>query len=215
MGFCKLLRRNELQVSTIDEQLQELKDLTQTATNVELAKVLGTTRSTIQTWRHREKIPEKIFIKAKRLAQHGVMTPPMGYMNLDLYEVEVSAGHGALVVSEEKSSAIVFSETFINNDIGANPNNIFLMPVKGDSMYPTLKSGCLVMVNRVDQFTGDGIYVFRFDGQLMVKRLQFSKHGLNVVSDNENYRPWELSKEEVMSNDFQIIGEVVWSGQRM
>ena len=202
-------------MSAIDEQLQELKDLTQTSTNVELAKVLGTTRSTIQTWRHREKIPEKIFVKAKRLAQNGIATPPTGYVNLDLYEVEVSAGHGTLVVSEEKSSAIVFSEAFINNDIGANPNNVFLMPVKGDSMYPTLKNGCLVMVNRTDMFTGDGIYVFRFDGQLMVKRLQFSKYGLSVVSDNANYQPWELTKDEITSNDFQIVGEVVWSGQRM
>lgn len=127
----------------------------------------------------------------------------------------MSAGHGALVVSEEKSSDIVFSEAFIHNDIGVNPINVFLMPVKGDSMYPTLKNGALVMVNRVEQFTGDGVYVFRFDGQLMVKRLQFSKHGLTVVSDNSTYKEWELSKTEISGNDFEIIGEVVWSGQRM
>lgn len=82
-------------------------------------------------------------------------------------------------------------------------------------MEPTLKNGCLVMVNKVDQFTGDGVYVFRFDGQLMVKRLQFTKHGLVVVSDNPTYEPWELSKEEICSNDFEVIGEVVWMGQRM
>ncbi|EGR2568025.1 TPA: transcriptional regulator [Vibrio parahaemolyticus] len=202
-------------MKTIDEQITELKALTNTAKNVDLAKVLGVSPKTIQSWKTREKIPEDIFIKARQISQNGVIAPPRGYVSLDLYEVEVSAGHGALVVSEEKSSAIVFSEAFINNDIGVNPNNVFLMPVKGDSMYPTLKNGCLVMVNRVDMFSGDGIYVFRFDGQLMVKRLQFSKYGLSVVSDNETYKPWELTKDEVASNDFQIIGEVVWSGQRM
>ncbi|MDO6708127.1 S24 family peptidase [Photobacterium sp. 1_MG-2023] len=202
-------------MKTIDEQLQELKELTQTSTNVDLARALGTTKSTIQTWRYREKIPEKIFIRARQISQNGVIVPPRGYVHLDLYEVEVSAGHGALVVSEEKSSDIVFSESFINNEIGVNANNIFLMPVKGDSMYPTLKNGCLVMVNRVDQFTGDGIYVFRFEGQLMVKRLQFSKHGLSVTSDNDSYQPWELTKDEIISSDFEVVGEVVWSGQRM
>ncbi|HHX8575385.1 TPA: S24 family peptidase [Vibrio alginolyticus] len=202
-------------MKTIDEQITELKALTNTAKNVDLAKVLGVSPKTIQSWKTREKIPEDIFIKARQISQNGAIAPPRGYVSLDLYEVEVSAGHGALVVSEEKSSAIVFSEAFINNDIGVNPNNVFLMPVKGDSMYPTLKNGCLVMVNRVDMFSGDGIYVFRFDGQLMVKRLQFSKYGLSVVSDNETYKPWELTKDEVASNDFQIIGEVVWSGQRM
>ncbi|CAK3436766.1 Transcriptional regulator [Vibrio crassostreae] len=206
---------NEKQSNDIDAQIMHLKELTNTSTNVELAKVLGTTKNTIQTWRHRGKVPDKILLKARQVSQNGGVIAPMGYVSLDLYEVEVSAGHGALVVSEEKSSAIVFSEAFINNDIGANPNNVFLMPVKGDSMYPTLKNACLVMVNKVDQFTGDGIYVFRFDDQLMVKRLQFSKYGLSVVSDNDTYKQWELSKEEVISNDFQIIGEVVWSGQRM
>ncbi|WP_425445122.1 S24 family peptidase [Vibrio xiamenensis] len=43
-------------------------------------------------------------------------------------------------------------------------------------------------MKRVEQFTGDSIYVFRYDGQLMVKRLQFSKDGLAMVSDNDTYK---------------------------
>lgn len=200
----------------VDEQIKELKSLTNTSKNVDLAKVLGTTPSTIQTWRKRGKVPDDIFLKARSVSQNGGLSlPPRGYLTLEFYEQEVSAGSGALVVSEERSSDIVFSESFIHNDIGVNPNNVFLMPVRGDSMHPTLKNGALVMVNKVGQFAGDGIYVFRFDGQLMVKRLQFSKSGLNVVSDNTTYKEWELSKEEVESGDFEIIGEVVWSGQRI
>ncbi|WP_022940081.1 hypothetical protein [Psychromonas hadalis] len=38
-----------------------------------------------------------------------------------------------------------------------------------------------------------------------------SKHGLNVAS----YPVWELTRTELKTEDFQIIGEVVWSGQRM
>ncbi len=209
------MNNNEQQRNDADVQIDELKELTNTSTNVELAEVLGTTKNTIQTWRRRGNVPEKIFTKAKQISQNGGVIPPVGYVSLDLYEVEVSAGHGALVICEEKSSDIVFSKAFISNSIGVNPNNVFLMPVKGDSMCPTLKNGSLVMVNRIEQLTGDGIFVFRFDGQLMVKRLQFSKYGLNVVSDNDAYKPWELTKDEIASNDFQIIGEVVWSGQRM
>ncbi|MEZ8201949.1 S24 family peptidase [Vibrio splendidus] len=47
------------------------------------------------------------------------------------------------------------------------PSNIFLMPARGDSMTPTLKNQALIMVNRIEDFASDGIYVFRFDGQLM------------------------------------------------
>lgn len=138
------------------------------------------------------------------------------YVELDFYDVEVSAGHGALVIQEEKDDSICFSNKFITKELGVKPSNIFLMPVKGDSMVPTLKNQALVMVNQVTEFSGDGIYVFRFDGQLMVKRLQFTKSGLNVVSDNATaYPSWELSRTELKTEDFEIIGEVVWSGQRM
>ncbi len=203
-------------MKTIEEQIAELKTLTNTAKNVDLAKVLGISPKTIQNWKYRNKIPEDIFLKARLVSESdAILNPPRGYITLDVYEQTVSAGDGALVVSEEKSQDIVFSESFIYNDIGVNPANVFLMPVKGDSMYPTLRNGALVMVNRVEQFTGDSIYVFRYDGQLMVKRLQFSKDGLRVVSDNETYKEWSLSKSEINSNDFEIIGEVVWSGQRM
>jgi len=138
------------------------------------------------------------------------------YVELDFYDVEVSAGHGALVIQEEKDDSICFSNKFITKELGLKPKNIFLMPVKGDSMVPTLKNQALVMVNQITEFSGDGIYVFRFDGQLMVKRLQFTKRGLNVVSDNvTTYPSWELSRAELKTEDFEIIGEVVWSGQRM
>lgn len=203
-------------MKTIDEQITELKQLTKTAKITDLSRALGVSPSTVRTWRSREKIPENIFLKAEEIAQErdGFGTPK-GYVTLNFYDVEVSAGHGALVEREEKSTEIVFSEKFISKSIGVNPNEVFLMPVRGDSMAPTLKNQALVMVHKVDEFSGDGVYVFRFDGQLMVKRLQFMPKVIKVVSDNPTYENWELLKDDLKNEDFQIIGEVVWSGQRM
>ncbi|MGF1716124.1 transcriptional regulator [Photobacterium chitinilyticum] len=203
-------------MKNIDEQISELKSLTKTAKITDLSNALGVSPSTIRTWRSREKIPENIFLKAEEIAKErdGFGTPK-GYLTLDFYDIEVSAGHGALVEREEESSAIVFSERFINKDIGVNPANIFLMPVRGDSMAPTLKNHALIMVHKVNEFSGDGVYVFRFDGQLMVKRLQFMPKIIKVVSDNPTYENWELLKADLKNEDFEIIGEVVWSGQRM
>jgi phage repressor protein C with HTH and peptisase S24 domain len=194
--------------------LRTLKEVTNTSTNAELAKVLEISPKTIYTWRERQNIPEKIFLKARQLSQKAT-TLPMGYLELKFFDIEVSAGHGALVEKEEESTAMVFSEKFLRQDLGYNPANVFLMPVRGDSMSPTLKNQSIVMVNRVDGFSTDGIYVFRYDGRLMVKRLQFLPNGIKVVSDNTAYEPWELGKEDIKSADFEIIGEVVWSGQRM
>ncbi|OLQ70307.1 transcriptional regulator [Photobacterium proteolyticum] len=200
---------------SFEEQLKELKKLTNTSKNVDLARVLGKSPKTISNWKHRNHIPDDIFIKARDISQKGSMTAPHGYVELPFFEVEVSAGHGALVEREELSSSMVFSESYLRNEVGVNPNNILLMPIKGDSMHPTLKHGGVMMVHRVNEFADDGVYVFRFDSRLMVKRLQYSKAGLKVVSDNETYEPWELSKEEVQAEDFEVIGKVVWTGQRM
>ncbi|MGF1842291.1 helix-turn-helix domain-containing protein [Vibrio clamense] len=203
----------------IEKQIDDLKVLTGTSKVIELATALGVARNTIQNWRARGKIPERIFLKAQQIAD-GSVNPAFDagkskYIELDFYEVEVSAGGGALVQREEQSDGIAFSRSFIDKEIGVNASNIFLMPVRGDSMIPTLKNQALIMVNRIEDFAGDGIYVFRFDGQLMVKRLQFTKSGLSVVSDNTTYEPWELTRNEMAAVDFEIIGEVVWSGQRV
>ena len=82
-------------------------------------------------------------------------------------------------------------------------------------MAPTLKNQSIVMVSRVGGCSADGIYVFRYDNRLMVKRLQFLPNGIKVVSDNSSYEAWELGKKDIEGADFEIIGEVVWSGQRM
>ncbi|MEZ9417832.1 helix-turn-helix domain-containing protein, partial [Vibrio sp. 10N.286.49.E1] len=109
---------------------------TNTSTNAELAKVLEISPKTIYTWRERQNIPEKIFLKARQLSQKAVSLPT-GYLELKFFDIEVSAGQGTLVEKEEESSAMVFSEKFIRQELGFNPNNIFLMPVRGDSMIPT------------------------------------------------------------------------------
>ncbi|WP_061034277.1 S24 family peptidase [Vibrio splendidus] len=201
-------------MGTFEEQLKALKELTNTSKNVDLARVLGKSPKTISNWKHRDHIPEDIFLKAKEIAKTGSIAPK-GYLELKFFDIEVSAGQGTLVEKEEESSAMVFSEKFIRQELGFNPNNIFLMPVRGDSMIPTLKNQSIVMVNRVDGFSTDGIYVFRYDNRLMVKRLQFLPNGIKVVSDNSAYEAWELGKEDIKSADFEIIGEVVWTGQRM
>jgi len=198
----------------IDEQFEELKKLTNTATIVDLSKALGVATSTARGWKTRGEVPDKIMLKARQLSQK-VNTIPSGYIDLPFYDIEVSAGHGALVACEERAEDMVFSQRFVTDTLGVNANNIFLMPVRGDSMVPTLKNQSLIIVNRTDQIIEDGVYVFRYDGQLRVKRLQFSKIGISVVSDNPAYQTWELSKAELATEDFEIIGEVIWSGQRM
>tara|TARA_R110001583_G_scaffold189298_2_gene352070 strand:+ start:1256 stop:1936 length:681 start_codon:yes stop_codon:yes gene_type:complete len=140
----------------------------------------------------------------------------LGHINLPFYEVKASAGHGVLVEAEEQTHLISFEPEWLNKEIGVNPNDVFLMLVDGDSMYPTLKNDAMIMVNRNFNGLSDGIYVMRHDHNLLVKRLQMLPGGIiKVKSDNNMYEPWEINKEHLNGTDIELIGRVVWSGQRM
>jgi transcriptional regulator with XRE-family HTH domain len=139
-----------------------------------------------------------------------------GHVNLPFYEVRASAGDGALVEAEEQTHLISFEPEWLDKEIGVNPKEVFLMLVDGDSMYPTLKNGAMIMVNRNFNGLSDGIYVMRHDHNLLVKRLQMLPGGIiKVKSDNDMYEPWEINKEHLNGTDIELIGRVVWSGQRM
>ena len=138
------------------------------------------------------------------------------HINLPFYEVKASAGDGLLVESEKQTHLISFKPEWLNKEIGVNPNDVFLMLVEGDSMYPTLKNGAMIMVNKHFNGLSDGIYVMRHEQNLLVKRLQMLPNGIiKVKSDNNVYEPWEINKENLDGTDMEIIGRVVWSGQRM
>ena len=118
--------------------------------------------------------------------------------------------------AEEQTHLISFKPEWLNKEIGVNANDVFLMLVDGDSMYPTLKSGAMIMVNKHFNGLCDGIYVMRYEQNLLVKRLQMLPNGIiKVKSDNNIYEPWEINKENLDGTDMEIIGRVVWSGQRM
>jgi len=72
------------------------------------------------------------------------------------------------------------------------------------------------MVDRHLNGLSDGIYVMRHDSNLLVKRLQSLPKGIiKVKSDNTMYEPWELDKADFNGTDLELIGRVVWTGQRM
>lgn len=201
-------------MGSFEEQLQELKRLTNTSKNVDLARVLGKSPKTISNWKHRDHIPEDIFLQARRISQN-VDSESSGMVSLTHYEVEASAGHGSLI-EVEIATEILFSERYLRDELHVTPNEVFTMKAKGDSMYPTLINGSMIVVKKLQDFVGDGIYVFRVNGQLMVKRLQFLPTKIIFKSDNyQHYEPWELTHQELETIDFEILGQAVWGGGKL
>lgn len=77
------------------------------------------------------------------------------------------------------------------------------MPVKGNSMYPTLQSGDIVGIRTVQDITRirpNEIYmIFTTDNERMLKRIITIDEGewLTLHSDNPDYKPFQVLKEQI------------------
>ena len=137
------------------------------------------------------------------------------YVLLPLYNVQGSAGAGRHIHSEEVEDLLAFKQDWITRELRSSPEDLSLIHVQGESMVPTLNPGDVILIERNHSGkVSDGIYVIRMGDALLIKRLQFLPEGeLNVTSDNPAYQPFRVSLKEG-SEDFAIIGRVVWAGRR-
>jgi len=191
----------------------------------ELSLKLGHTQSWAANTKKRGGVPYDACVKAAEefnismdflLYGKEKNTLPTDQIQIPFYEVSAAAGSGDLVLSEEMNSLVSFDASFLRNELHVDPKQTFLMLVRGDSMTPTLNNNAVMMVSReIDGFS-DGIYVIRMDGSLIVKRLQVIPNGvIKVISDNKDYVTYEINKKDFESGGYELIGRVVWSGQRM
>lgn len=136
---------------------------------------------------------------------------PAGDNLINIYNVEASAGYGALVGSEMVVDRLSFPPGYIRQITSSNPKNLAIISVKGKSMEPTLSDDDIVMVDLTKtDLSYDGLFVVRDGGDsLLVKRISRGPRRGTVllVSDNPQYPNQERAFE-----DIEVVGKVIWKG---
>ncbi|MEK8095831.1 S24 family peptidase [Morganella morganii] len=136
---------------------------------------------------------------------------------VELLDVEASAGPGIITKGEfmETVRSIEYTSDEALRLFGHRPSeNIKMITVAGDSMQGTINPGDQVFIDvHINYFDGDGVYVFVYGQTLHIKRLQMIKDQLTVISDNNNYRDWQITKED--EDKFFIAGKVLISQSRV
>lgn len=131
------------------------------------------------------------------------------------YEVEASAGFGALDSSETRAAHIGFDNRWLRELCQGGVEDLSIIRVKGDSMFPTLTDGDDIMVDRSSGGVrlNDGVYVLRREDTLVVKRVAIhpTTRKATVSSDNVAYPSWP----DCDPKHLDVVGRVVWSGRRM
>jgi phage repressor protein C with HTH and peptisase S24 domain len=141
--------------------------------------------------------------------------PAEGLIAIPLFDVQASAGPGALTEGERPVAHLGFDERFLKQLCSAKPSDLSIIRVRGDSMFPTLADGDDIMVDRSIQGARvqDGIYVLRRDDTLTVKRIAVhpGSRRLTISSDNASYPSWP----DCDPADVDVIGRVVWAGRKI
>lgn len=130
---------------------------------------------------------------------------------IPIMNVTASAGGGSVVTTEDTDGYLAFEPSWLHR-MGLNRAELFTMPTMGESMEPTIKAGEYVLCSSAEHHTkiGDGIYVIRLEGNILVKRLQVLPGGiLEISSDNAQfYKSFTLDMKG--NADFKILGKVVF-----
>lgn len=189
--------------------------------DAEFCKKYNIKPNTLSNWKARNSIPyDKIFeiIKNEKISFDYVFLGDdqtnSQYVKQDGYYItslthNASAGSSSDIEGIEvydTDNKVFVSSTFFKFPI--NENETRILQVVGDSMLPKLQSGDWVIIDIVDKFLGDGLYVINYNNILMVKMLQFKPNGnIYIKSINPEYESYEIETDS--QEIFYIVGRVI------
>jgi phage repressor protein C with HTH and peptisase S24 domain len=138
----------------------------------------------------------------KRIPVYSKSELPEGAFVVPLLDQRLSAGGGSDLPEEDTATALVRVPAYL----ARFGKNIAALTVDGDSMYPTLSRGDMVVCDSCG-WSGEGVYGLRMGGEGFVKRLTIEpgRGKYVVISDNPKYETYDVPGE---SEDFKIIGRV-------
>lgn len=124
-------------------------------------------------------------------------------------DIKASAGFGAENGNVQEPEYIHLPKILISDCSRVHTEAI---KCTGDSMFPSLRDGDVMFIDRSQTELKDGeVYVVRFGDDLFVKRLYKMPGGKIVArSDNDRYPEFNLSDEP-----FEILGHVIYRMERV
>lgn len=194
------------------KQMRNEKKLTQE----ELGKLLGVQKAAVQKWESgavknlkREtlkKLSEIFEVSPAAFISNDSDESNISavYIN-EIYRIpvfeSVSAGFGAYA----DSLIVDYIPMFIKNP--AEVPLLMGIKVQGDSMYPTIEDGDIIIVRRQSTVDSGSIAVMLIDGEEgVVKKVEYGKEWIDLISINPMYPKRHFQGEEVTR--LQVMGLV-------
>lgn len=92
----------------------------------------------------------------------------------------------------------------------ARTGEFFGLQIHGDSMTPSICDGDIVIVKQQNAAESGDIVIATINGdEATCKRLRKYKDGIELISNNPSYSPFEFNNQEIEEKPVRIIGKVV------
>lgn len=209
----------------------------------EFARQTGVTLSTIARWRKGEaepsrpnliKIAEVANVSIEWLAtgkdsqlqtshnvvkrvfeQTGKMLEDGISMIASYSSINVSAGFGSFNEGVTKPDGEEPYSDALLASLGAKADDCGVFWANGTSMDPTISDGdqMLVDFSKKEARGDDKIYLVQNGESVWVKRVRKEWDYIELISDNESYRPIRITEDE--AQNLQIIGQVIHNGHKL
>ncbi len=210
-------------MNKIDEFLKRVLEATGVDSPSELAKELEINRSGITHARNNNKIPDKWIVKLCRkygLSPKWIETGvgnifvnsdsgrEPAFKNIPKVAARLSAGTGSFECEDSVTEYLSFQANWLARKGSAE--NMVAMEVFGQSMEPVIKEGDTVLIDQSRKnIIAGAIYAVGVEDTILIKRLEKHPNKLVLCSDNKDYEPIFLERED--ADKVRIIGKVIWS----
>ena len=163
--------------------------------------------------------PEAIRHRAARPGepeQPASTAPPPGVRVVAVVELAGEAGAGLTALDDDfppETQRWYFPETVVRHEARANPNDLRIVIVHGNSMEPDLRDGDRVVADTARRVPETGQLCVFWDGNgLLVRRPEYvpgsSPPQLRLIAANLAYAPYTC-----LAHDAQVVGTVLWTIQ--
>lgn len=133
-------------------------------------------------------------------------------IRIPMVEAVLSAGTGSLETSGHMGREYAFRRDFIQHK--GNPASMVLMRVSGDSMQPEVMDNDVVLLDQSKKRPHPGpIYAVGIEDAIYLKRIDMLPGQIVLKSVNPAYDPIHIDMDDQTSEQFRVIGQVLWVGR--
>ncbi|MBP6115362.1 MAG: helix-turn-helix transcriptional regulator [Neisseriaceae bacterium] len=213
---------HEHALKQLGDRIRETREHHLKLSRAALAQLLLVSLTTLQNYEYGTRDPSTTFmVKLAELSGVDLSwlmtgTATVAQTVMDPLETHIKV---PLDVSHQGQVALndyaLFSKNWVSARLQADPKDLILMTVKGDSMHGIVEDQDEVLVNLADHKPGDGLYALAINQNKMIKHTQsLPGNIIRISSNNPLFLPFDVNIDD-LGKDLTILGRVIWLSRKL